>query len=93
MTLSSVLRTSTALRWESPSVQLQLLKEDDTTGQQVIIHSGTNFQVADHDFTRFSIIPSVALIVDTPDSISGSWYTGNVHVLYKDSAFEPSSPI
>ena len=62
-------------------------------GRQVIVRSGTSFQVADHDFTRFSAIPSVALVVDVPDVISGSWYEGNVHVLFKDSAFEPSSPI
>ena len=62
-------------------------------GRQVIVRSGTSFQVSDHDFTRFSTIPSVALIVDVPDAISGSWYEGNVHVLFKDSAFEPSSPI
>ena len=62
-------------------------------GRQVIVRSGTSFQVADHDFTRFSIIPSVSLIIDVPYTISGSWYEGNAHVLYKDSAFEPSSPI
>ena len=64
-------------------------------GRQVLVHSGASFQVSDHDF---SMIPSVALLVDipdsiTPDSITGSWYDGNVHVLYKYSAFEPSSPI
>lgn len=41
-------------------------------GRQVLVHSSTSFQVADHDFTRFSVIPSVALVVDIPDSISGS---------------------
>ena len=43
------------------------------------------FQAAEHDFTRFSVIPSVSLLVDIPDKISGSWYDGDVHVLYKDS--------
>ena len=62
-------------------------------GRQVIVRSGTNFQVSDHDFTRFSVIPSVALIVDVPDVISESWYEGSVHMLYKDSAFEASSPV
>ena len=45
------------------------------------------------DFTRFSVIPSVVFQVNIPESISGSWYDGNVHVIYKDGAFEPSSPI
>ena len=49
--------------------------------------------MADHDFTRFSIVPSVVFEANIPDSIAGSWYDGNVHVLYKDAAFEPSSPI
>ena len=62
-------------------------------GRQVIVHGRSEFQVADHDFTRFSIIPSVVFEVNIPESIAGSWYDGNVHVLYKDAAFEPSSPI
>ena len=62
-------------------------------GCQVLIHSNTSSQAADHDFTYFSVIPSVALLVDIPDKISGLWYDGDVHVLYKDSAFEPLSPI
>ena len=62
-------------------------------GRQVIVHGKSVFQVADHDFTRFSIIPSVVFEVNIPDSIAGSWYNGFVHVLYKDAAFEPSSPI
>ena len=59
----------------------------------MLVHSSTRFQVADPNFTRFSVIPSVALKVDIPDSISGSWYSGDVQVLYKDSAFEPSSNV
>ena len=59
-------------------------------GRQVLVHSSTNFQVADHDFTRFSVIPSVALLVDIPEKISESWYDGDMHLLFKDSAFEPS---
>ena len=62
-------------------------------GRQVIVHSRSAFQVADYDFTKFSIIPSVGFDVDISDSIAGSWYDGNVHVLYKDGIFEPSSPI
>ena len=76
MRLSSVSTISIVLRWDSLPVRLQLPKEDG----RYFLHSGTSFQVADHDFTRFSMIPSVALIVDIPDSISESWYTGDVHV-------------
>ena len=30
-------------------------------------------------------------LVDIPADITGFWYEGEVHVLYKDNAFEPSS--
>ena len=30
--------------------------------------------------------------MDIPDDIAGSWYAGQVHVLCKDTTFEPSSP-
>lgn len=31
-------------------------------------------------------------MIDIPTDITGSWCEGEVHVLFKDSAFEPSSP-
>lgn len=62
-------------------------------GRQVIVHSGTRLEAADHDFTKFSIIPSVVLICDIPEEVSGSWYTGEVKVLLKEGAFEPSSAL
>ena len=34
----------------------------------------TKFQVADHDFTRFSLVPSVTMICDIPESIQESFY-------------------
>ena len=64
-------------------------------GRQVIVHSGMQLQAADHDFMKFSIIPSVVLLCDIPDEVSGSWYcnTGDVMVMFKEGAFEPSSPL
>ena len=56
------------------------------------MHSSTSFFVGDHDFTRMSIIPSVSLLVDILEELAGSWCTGEVHVLFKGSTFEPSSP-
>ena len=50
------------------------------------------FEVGDHNFTKFSIVPSVALIVDIPKDIHESWYRGQVMVGFKDAAFEASSP-
>ena len=53
---------------------------------------GSTFEVGDHDFTVFSIIPSVCLLVDIPLNVDLSWYTGTVLVGLKEAAFEASSP-
>ena len=62
-------------------------------GRRVIVSLQEEFQVGDHDFTRFSIIPSVIFRVDIPESIEGSWYDGQVCVILKEVAFQPSSPM
>ena len=62
-------------------------------GRKVIVHAGTTFEVGDHDFTKFSIVPSVAMIVDIPNDIHESWYQSQVMVGFKNAAFEASSPI
>ena len=62
-------------------------------GRQVLQASGSRFLVGDHDFTKFGLIPSVALQITIPDDISGSWYSGKVNIGLKESAFEPSSPL
>ena len=62
-------------------------------GRRVLVRVGTTFEVGDHEFTKFSIIPSVVLVADIPDTIQESWYRGQVHVGYKDAAFEASSPM
>ena len=62
-------------------------------GRQVIVPTQARLQACDHDFTKFGIVPSVTLIVDIPDEISGSWYHGEVKIMFKDTAFESSSPI
>ena len=40
-----------------------------------------------------SIVPSVLLMLDIPDKISESWYTGQFFLGLKDAVFEQSSPI
>ena len=62
-------------------------------GRRVIVSLNEEFQVGDHDFTRFSIIPSVIFHIDIPDSIEGSWYDGQVCVTLKEAAFQPSSAL
>ena len=62
-------------------------------GRQVIVSQTETFAVGDHDFTRFSIIPSVALQVEIPEKFEGSWYHGKVLVGIKDAVYQSSSPL
>ena len=63
-------------------------------GRRVIVRAGASFEVGDHDFTKFSMVPSVvALINDIPGDVADSWSRGQVTVTLKEGAFEPSSPL
>ena len=61
-------------------------------GRRVLVGHDSSFEVGDHDFTRFSIVPSVCFIINIPESVESSWYTGKVLVGLKEATFEPSSP-
>ena len=43
-------------------------------GKKVIVGLHNQFQVADHDFTRFSMVPTVAMVCDVPESMEESFY-------------------
>lgn len=62
-------------------------------GRRVLVSMAKSFQVGDHDFTKFSVIPSVILVLDIPHTICDSWYDGKVYVGVKDAVFQPSSPL
>ena len=62
-------------------------------GKEVIVSLNETFMVGDHDFCKFSLIPSVVLVNDIPHAVEGSWYTGQVYVGLKDAVFEASSPM
>ena len=62
-------------------------------GKKVVVSKDTTFVVADHDFTKTGIIPSVAMICNIPESINGDFYAGKVHIRLKDPIFQPSSPL
>lgn len=62
-------------------------------GKKCIVGLQQTLEVGDHDFTKFSLSPSVSLEVDIPDSIDGSFYHGQVNVGLKEYAFEPSSAL
>ena len=59
--------------------------------KSVIVAKGMIFAVADHDFTKCGLIPSVLMHAEIPESINELFYRGNVHVGLKDPIFEPSS--
>lgn len=48
--------------------------------------------MGDHDFTR-SVLFHHFLFILTPDDVEDSWYTGQVMVALKETAFEPSNPM
>lgn len=60
-------------------------------GKEVICSMDRKFAVADHDFTKFSFSPSVHFIIDIPENIDWSFYTGVVNVGLKENAFQASS--
>ena len=62
-------------------------------GRRMMVNKGSVFELGGHDFTKYSLIPSVAFLIDVPADVIGSWYDGLVHVLLKEAAFEPSSAV
>ena len=65
-------------------------------GRQVLMTSAKKMHMAvgDHDFTKFSLTPSVNFLINVPDNITdGLFYSGKVFVGLKENAFEPSLPI
>ena len=62
-------------------------------GKAVLVGLNEKMVVGDHDFTKFTLTPSVNFLITIPETIEGSFYRGKVHVGLKDSIFEHSSPI
>ena len=79
--------TSTELKWVKPHYPVAAAER----GRCVLVGPYETFEVGDHDFTKFSIIPSVSFVIKIPETVEGSWYEGEVHVGYKDAVFQPSS--
>ena len=52
-------------------------------GRRVLVKVGASFEVGDHDFTKFSMIPSVVLQNQIPEDVACSWYYGKVFVTLK----------
>ena len=62
-------------------------------GKQVLVACNEAFQVGDHNFSTISLIPTVTLINDIPESIEKSWYHGKACVGIKMTATDPSSAL
>ena len=62
-------------------------------GRAVLVGLNEKMMVGDHDFTKFTLTPSVNFLIDIPETIEGLFYSGKVFVGLKDSTFEHSSPI
>ena len=62
-------------------------------GKEVIVARSQSFQVADHDFTKVSVTPSVTMLINIPDDIEGTFYDGQIHVGVKENCFQPSSSL
>ena len=62
-------------------------------GKQVLVGLNQRMEVGDHDSTKFSLSPSVSFVVNIPDDMDGSFYTGHIHVGLKENAFQPSSAL
>ena len=54
-------------------------------GKRVLVGTNETFEVNDHDFCKFSIIPSVSFELDIPEQFDRSSYRGTVHIGYKDA--------
>ena len=48
-------------------------------GRRVLVGGDETFAVADHDFTKFGIIPSVIFFIEVPEEVSESWYHGELN--------------
>jgi hypothetical protein len=58
-----------------------------------LVPTNMNLSSSDHDFTKFSLTPSVIFFSDIPTCISESFYNGQVYVSFKNTVFQPSSAI
>lgn len=59
--------------------------------RRVIVGEGEVLCKGDHDFSRFSLIPSVNLRIDIPETVEGSFYQGDTMVTIKCAITQPSS--
>ena len=62
-------------------------------GKRVLVAADKKMAVGDHDFTKFTQVPSVTFSIAIPQDVTGSFYDGQVHVGVKDHVFQRSTPV
>ena len=62
-------------------------------GKRVVVGINQTMMFGDHDFTKFSLSPSLSLDVEIPQNMDGSFYDGQVHVGLKENAFQKSTAL
>ena len=62
-------------------------------GRRVLVGKNEVFQIADHDFSNLSLIPTVILINHISESVEDSRYRGEPNVLLKITVISPSSAL
>ena len=63
------------------------------TNKRVMVHKEQEVGASDHDYKRFKICPSVILKSDTPETMEGTFYHGEVFVAVKDAVLQKSTPL
>lgn len=51
-------------------------------GKRVLVRDDESLRVGDHDFTKFSLVPSVIFNISIPEKISDSWYSGMPNISF-----------
>lgn len=59
--------------------------------RRVVVGENEVLVKADHDFSRFNLIPSVSLVINIPESLEESFYEGDTTVTIKCAITQPSS--
>ena len=62
-------------------------------GKRVLVGQNQLLQVADHDYSKISLIPTTILINEIPETVDGSWYRGLPHISVKITAVIPSTAL
>ena len=61
--------------------------------QKACTAKGVTLESSDHNYRAVNLTPSVNLLCEIPEDVTGSFYTGQIYVDIKDAVFEASDPL